>query len=476
MNILDILSKGDGLKKSEISGFMMPTKKNPPLRNGNEWLKTYNTNPRMAPVTKMALDIASSGGSVFKVMRDGTEKEVRDHALTDLLYDANLMWHTSGGGNLYMSQVHYLVLGESFAIIDRDKATGDPAMLWWVPPTWVTDTPHGEDQFYIVKNPNGKEFKVDARDMFYRKNPNPEDPTARGVGRVMQIGDEIETDEYMAKFIKRFFYNDATPNLIITAPEGATDEQIERAEKKWYQKFMGYNNSNKTAFLNWEAKITMLNNTSKEMDFLESRKFYRDLAMQHFGIPPEIMGNVENSNKATVVAAQDIYIREVLEPQLKDFEEAITRQLLTQYNRSKGYIFKFTRLIVEDREWDLKKTSAGLDKGAITINEWRQANDFPPLPDNQGNKLLIPSNRTIVDLDTDDPFNAEQEETSSDILEEEVNEETDDANDDETSEESKEANKKAIMAESKVAAKLLGGGKSNEGKSKEQDQEVITFI
>lgn len=405
MELIKLL-KGNN-QKGSVGNFFTPSKSNPPAKNGEQWLQTYNTNPRMAPVTKMALDISTSRGSVYKEKRDGSTEEVRNHPFTKMLYAPNPLYNTTGSADLYLSQVYYLVRGESFAIIDR-KTDGTPKSLWWIPPTWVLKTPYEGSDCYEVKQPDGGTFTVKTDDMFYRKNPNPMNPLGRGIGRVEQIGDEIETDEYMAKYVKKFFFNDATPNLVITAPNDTDGEQLKLAERKWYQKFRGFGNASKTAFLNWDAKITLLHTTAKDMDFIESRKFYRDLAMQHYGIPPEIMGNVENSNKATVVAAQDIYVKEVLEPQLKEFEESLTKQLLVQYKDSRNLIFRFDRLVIEDREWDLEVSNAGLKNGAITINEWRIKNGFPELPENIGNRLYVPTNVVTIDLDTGEPVNTEE--------------------------------------------------------------------
>jgi HK97 family phage portal protein len=244
--------------------------------------------------------------------------------------------------------------------------------------------------------------------MFYRKNPNPLDPTGRGIGRVEQIGDEVETDEYMAKFAKRFFFNDATPNILITAPDETDDEEIQNAERRWFQKFGGIGNSNKAAFLNWDAKVHILNTSNREMDFVESRKFYRDLAIQHFGIPPEIMGNVENSNKATVVAAQDIYLKQVIHPQLIEFEEVITWQLLKQFKNSEDLIFLFDRETVEDKEFEMKSINEAYQLGGITIDEYRgRVGDLlnmnlAALPNGQGNRLIFKGKITIIDLNTEE--------------------------------------------------------------------------
>ena len=52
------------------------------------------------------------------------------------------------------------------------------------------------------------------------------------------------------------------------------------------------------------------------MDFTQSRKDLRDGVNAHFGVPPEILGIVENSNRATATQAKIIYAENVLTPRL----------------------------------------------------------------------------------------------------------------------------------------------------------------
>ena len=67
--------------------------------------------------------------------------------------------------------------------------------------------------------------------LLFRVRLNPIDPFKRGLGQAEALADEIETDEYAAKFQKRFFFNDATPNLIIgteTTPKRAPPSQLHK--------------------------------------------------------------------------------------------------------------------------------------------------------------------------------------------------------------------------------------------------------
>jgi len=212
--ITRVVIKGSSGKGS----FFTSSRQEPPTRGTKEWLDTFNESPRLSQVAKMATDIATTRGKVVKTQANGIEKEMANHPLLDFLYRPNTEYNITGTASLYMAQVHYLVKGESFGMIERDLK-GQPKFMWLIPPHWVTILQGNEG--YEVTIPKAGKMSVSKEDMFYRKNPNPVDPLGRGIGRVQALGDEIETDEYMAKFAKRFFFNDAKPNIIITAPEDA---------------------------------------------------------------------------------------------------------------------------------------------------------------------------------------------------------------------------------------------------------------
>lgn len=77
--------------------------------------------------------------------------------------------------------------------------------------------------------------------------------------------------------------------------------------------------------------ITKLADNMKDMDMINGRTFTRDAIMEHFGMPREIMGITQNSNRATADAAQYIYARNVLWPRLMQRQDAINLQLLPYY-------------------------------------------------------------------------------------------------------------------------------------------------
>ena len=339
---------------------------NPPTRGASEWERLYHTNPRMNPVRRIAQDVAS----VNWFVKDSRDNIVENTALTKLIKKPNpIAWFTWYNIN-YIKEVHLLVNGEAFWVTEKNSR-GEVEEIWIVPPSWVRETPTIGSDFFIISPPHTTDIHVQSEDMIYFIDINASDPFGRGVGQVKQIGDEIETDEYMSRYAKKFFYNDATPPVTITAPNAQASD-IERLQSKWNERSGGLINAHKPMILPWDAKIQILKQTEKEMDFIESRKFLRDMSNQNFNIPPEIMGIIENSNRATIDSAYTLYAKNVLTSRLMLTKDVFNNQLINDERLAVEY----ENIIPEDKEFNLKVANEGFKNGAITKNEWRISNGY----------------------------------------------------------------------------------------------------
>lgn len=383
---------------------MMPQYGEPPKNNIANWIKTYNLNPRMNPVHQIASDISCSE---YKILNG--DKVIENHPIKALLQNPCDDIAITESGLFYITQV-YLMLpsGEAFWLKERNGA-GIPTELWAIPPNWVTELPSKVNNYFKVQpsgNMDARPIEVPPQDIVYFKKLNVVNPYLRGIGRVEAVGDEIETDEYMAKFNKKFFYNNAIPNMVGMMP-GADSTAIERAQENWQQKYGGYNNAHKMAWLGWDAKIQVLKETTKEMDFVESRKYLRDTTNQHFCIPPEIFGILENSNRATIDSAYYLYAKNVLRKELKSIQDTINRQLMIDYKDN--CMLVYDNIVPEDAEFDLKRSNEGLSRGAIMLDEWRVANGFDELEGDKGKVFYIPSNVIVSKSPVETPTPTPQE-------------------------------------------------------------------
>lgn len=251
---------------------------------------------------------------------------------------------------------------------------------------------------------------VPVDDMFVMKQLNPLDPFLRGLGIAESIADEVEIDEYAAKFQKRFFYNDATPPVVFLMPD-ATDEQRNAFMARWNQKHRGVENSHRAAALSGNVDVKEIgSNDGKNLGFIESRIAMRDAVLEHFGVPREIMGITENSNRSTADAAQYIYAKNVLTSRIRMREEAINAQLLPMFGSN--LVWRYDAVIPYDKEFDKGKALEAYNAGLITKNEARELLD---LPDIEGGNIYKVSINDLFLSETDDPA-----ELSQSILQEDL--------------------------------------------------------
>lgn len=331
MRIFDILTGKRNVRNAynDGRGGLISRWARPPSMNTDEWLEMYSKS-RLAVVEKIATDLSALGGRLLRMNEDGTETEVREHPFLDFMEHPNPLYEMTSSAIWRLHEVYLMLVGESFILIERNDA-GRPVELWPVPPHWVQMTPHLGYPYYRIVSTSGIYMEVPVDDMFVMKQLNPLDPFMRGLGTAQSISDEVEIDEYAAQFQKRFFYNDGTPSMVFLMPD-ATEEQRDAFMARWNQKHRGVENSHKAAAITGNVDIKKFGSEDiRELGFVESRLAMRDAVLEHFGVPREIMGITENSNRSTADSAQYIYAKNVLSPRVNNREEAINQQLLSMF-------------------------------------------------------------------------------------------------------------------------------------------------
>ncbi len=346
----------------------------PPSMNTAEWLTMFSKSPRLAVVDRIASNIANVGGRLFHVNADGSETEITKHPFLDFMEHPNPLYEMTSSAIWRLHEIYLLLVGESFFLIERDE-NEKLIELWNVPPHWVKMTPYLGNPYYQIISPSGQSMSVLVDDVFVMKQLNPLDPFMHGLGTAESVADEVEIDEYAAKFQKRFFYNDATPPVVFCMPD-ASSEQRDAFMARWNKKHRGVENSHRAAAFTGNVDVKVLgNNNSKNLDFIDSRIAMRDAVLEHFGVPREIMGITENSNRATADSAQYIYAKNVLTPRLRNREEAINKQLLPLFGDN--LVWRFDVVIPYDKDFDKAKALDAYYAGIITKNEARQLLDLP---------------------------------------------------------------------------------------------------
>ena len=364
-----------------IKAYIKKTWSSAPSLASSELLKLYHTNPRLDGARIIATKCASTELYLYNRPDYRINKEkaevIETHELYDLLDDPCPSFRELTGWHIkYFVYACYVLVGEAYLLKIR-MPNGKVISLSPIAPSWVVKIPTAESNYYEIYpygTCGGNSIVVPSEDVICFKDIDLNDPFGRGKGTAETIGDEIQSDEYASKYAKNLFFNDATPSAIIYAPNG-NKETADQIKQTWMQKIAGFRHAKEPMVLTGEgAKFEKVSQTPTELDFVESRRFLRDSALQQFHIPPEITGILESSNRSTIDSAFYLLNKNVVADYLRMFERVMNTQLLWEdFDRDKKLIFHHENVIEEDIEQKLRIATEGLRSGAVTVNDWRRA-------------------------------------------------------------------------------------------------------
>ena len=403
-----------------LSGVLPGGMGTPPTRGTAEFLRAYSEMPWLrATAGRIATSVARAdwqlfvvgkpterarrGGIVTRVQRCTTRairatilrqlidqnelKQIDEHPFLDVISKANTF--QTGLGMRKLTQLHLDLVGDAFWLKERD-AQGTIIGVWPVPPHWVIATPTPSRQVYRVSF-RGWRGEIPDTEFVWFSDDDPLNPYARGTGAARSLTDELETDEYAAKHTKSFFFNSARPDLLIW-PKGASSRQaeIDRLEEDWLSKVQGFWRAFKPYFLSREVDVKELDSMGnfRALQLVQLRAFERDTILQTFGVPPEILGVLENSNRATIDAADYLMSRYVVEPRLEFLRSVLQERLLPEYDDR--LILEFVSPVQEDKTAQME--AAKLAPWAMNFDEWRKMAGKPAMEDKDVGKLhMVPN-------------------------------------------------------------------------------------
>ena len=375
-NLPDAQKSAGGLLTGLLSGSTTPR------RGTFELLQAYSRLPWLhAVIQRIAFDVSRIRWRVYRVPTgpavkarskayrttrrgwmgyapDGA-KEI-EHPFLNVLTDPNPV--TSPMATWWVMQGLLDVKGECPVIIERDGA-GNPIEFWPLPPHWLTETPTTQSPFFRFQVGTWARA-IDPRDVLYLRHPSLENPYGRGVGTAEAAADELDIDEFAAKHLKSFFYNRALPDAFLSV-EGLNDKaEAKEIEETLRRKHQGIGKGNQIHVVNAKIDVKQLGSTFRDSQVVELRGAQRDLFLQLFSIPPEVMGIIENSNRATIDAADYLYQKNTICPRADFLADSFTHALDTP-----GLVVGYESPVPSDDEFNLKVMVA--QPTLFTKNEWR---------------------------------------------------------------------------------------------------------
>jgi HK97 family phage portal protein len=150
----------------------------------------------------------------------------------------------------------------------------------------------------------------------------------------------------------------------------------------WQRTYGGVGNHAKTPVLDHGLKFQQLAMNNEDAQWIAARRFSFEEVARLFRVPPVLIGDLTNANYSNSVEMMRYFLVTCLSPQLRRFEEAVERCLLSEVSRRIHFVeFESKALVQADIKTRYDAYALALDpqKGWMDKNEVRRAENLPPV-------------------------------------------------------------------------------------------------
>lgn len=354
--------------------------------SGDSWAKTeygsyYATSVSVYAAVKLRADAVSRPTlRIFRQSADGVRQYIDPgHPVAQLLNRVN-PWNTQI--DLWRATEIYLNLwGSAFWALERD-AEGRRE-IWPLRPDRVTVLPDRRQYIkgFVYQGRSGP-VAYAPDDMIWLRYFNPLEEYA-GLSPLAAARLSVDMGSESTKFNRNFFRNSAQPDFVLLTNESMTDAEISDFYSRWESRYKGPGNAHRPAIANFIRDIKPLGFSHKEMDFIQGLRWSLEEVSRAYGVPKPLLSDFERATFANINAAERMFWRNTIVPELKFLEQQLTRNLMPRLGYPDLQLeFDLTSIeaLQEDENKRVSRQVQLLDRGVVTINELRQERGLPDVP------------------------------------------------------------------------------------------------
>jgi HK97 family phage portal protein len=292
--------------------------------------------------------------------------EVTSHAALDLWNAPNKFMPRQEF--VESSTQHYDLTGESWWVIAQAPGFKLPLEMWPVRPDRITPVPDPERflKGYVYTSPDGQQIPLELDEVIQLRRPNPLDPY-RGLSPVLSILPDLDTSRYAAEWSRSFFVNSAQPGGIIEVPQALSDTEFDELRERWNEQHKGTGNAHKVAILEhgqWKDRTI----SQRDMQFVELRGATADRVREAYGISKSAIGDFEDINRASALAAKSWFAEQQTIPRLERIKAALNHELLPMFGKTaEGLEFDYENPTPPDPEQEAATLTAQANAAATLI-------------------------------------------------------------------------------------------------------------
>lgn len=383
-------------------------------RGPEAWLKAFRENAQVrGPVDRVATDTAAvrihlrrrlagavglNGKPPSEEIYDQTASEIEARVLR-LVKQPNP--GMTGSKFRHLCEVWLEMCGFAPCLIEWEeipitqrRRLKVPKNLWPIAPHRLVSLPSADKPYFVFLGGRGRRVQVDPGDVFWRNRLDVLEPYGPGCGAAMAVDDEVSQIHYAGLWNNNFYRQGAHPGALV-ALDGASETTKKSIQANWDSKHVGIHNAHRTLFVEGKVDVKMLSGSHKEQDFVATMQHLGDRIRFNWRVPPELLGDVRNSNRATAQAAEYIHQSGNLTGRVCSLEEDWNLYLVPLFGQNDLYL-EWDNPVRQTEELVHQRLTDGYTVGTVTRDEWRMGSGMDPRGGALGPCYSVPLNMQQV--------------------------------------------------------------------------------
>lgn len=333
--------------------------------------------------------------------RGSDKAEDTDHPAVRLHQYVNPFWTTERLAR--MDELSMGVWGESYWALEGPK--GRPQEIWWLKPSRVRPVPHesGYIQGYAYHSVSGEILPFEPWEIVWHRYPNPIDEFS-ALSPLAAARLAADTGHAMMRSNSKLFKHGLQiAGLIVPPADKVTfsQEQATDLEQQLERRLSGEEKAHRWAVLRYEAQFKQLAISPKDAEFTAGMGLTFRQVCRAYGMQPALHGDPDGATLANATAFERIEWTRALKPDAEFRAAEVREQYLPRFRGARPdwceYDLTSVPSLQESATESWIREAQALDRGAITINEWRKSKGYPPVP--WGDQPYLPVNKAPVGPD-----------------------------------------------------------------------------
>jgi HK97 family phage portal protein len=332
---------------------------------------------------------------------DSDKRAMPTHPASRLLEYVNPHWTPRRLAR--MDELAMCVWGESYWAVERDPVTRRPTEIWWMRPPQVRPVPHEEKYlqgFLYTPAFGGRDIRFDADEVVWFRYPNPLDEfSALSPLAAARLAADAATA--MMKSNEKLFRQGLQLAGRIVPPADKVSfstEQADELEDRLQRRFAGADRAHRWAVMRFEAQFKQLQMSPKDAEFVTGLGLTLRQVANAYGIPTPLLNDMAGATLANVDAFTKLLWQHALVPDSQLRAGEVEEQFLPMFGRGAPdhaeHDYSQVAALQESQSQTWTRDAQALDRGALTINEWRRRNGLPDVP--WGDEPWLPVNKAQV--------------------------------------------------------------------------------